>query len=180
MSEGHTRRKDQRGRELEQGKEFTFQNLCEIPAESCNIWSLILVSSLPYNASTTSQHCHSRTKVPTYGCWRTYPDYIHTIALKMITLFHIKSNQTLRLIWLLTHLERQLNVGAMCITVKTQMVLGPSNLRSLKILSFLSSLSQSTILTSYFNSGLPHGNCYFYQIIHCWVARTKRNISTEI
>lgn len=180
MSEGHARRKDQIDRELEQGKEFIFQNLCETSAESCSIWSLILVSSLPHNASATSQHCLSRTKVPIYGWWRTYPDYIHTIALKMIKLWHIKSNQTLWLIWLLKHLERQLNVVAMCITVKTQMVLGPSNLRSLKLLSFFSSLSESPILTSYFNSGLPYGNCYFYQITHCWVARMKRNISTEI
>lgn len=88
MPEGHTRRKDQIDRELELGKEFTFQKL----NESYNIQSL--VSSLPHNASTTSQH-HSRTKVLIYGGWRTYPDYIHNIALKMIKLLHIKSNQTL-------------------------------------------------------------------------------------
>lgn len=93
MSEEHSKRKDQIDRELEQGKECTFQKLDEIPAESCNNQSL--ASSLPHNASITSQHYHSGTKVPLYGCWRTYPDYIHTIALKIIKLLHIKSNQTL-------------------------------------------------------------------------------------
>lgn len=93
MSEEHSKRKDQIDRELEQGKECTFQKLDEIPAESCNNQSL--ASSLPHNASIMSQHYHSGTKVPLSGCWRTYPDYVHTIALKMIKLLHIKSNQTL-------------------------------------------------------------------------------------